>query len=332
MRTRTARLVRTLKDAALGCTIFHLEMLITVPLIFAMMMDFQLGDDEYRQMKVTSELTVLSMMPMAALGVRSLTALTWLSIYRDQSDAFEELSEHGWARTFNGALTYTLRGCTLLMLVWYWFVLASCFTNGSFCLAVTWDLTGHGLPRLVWFLALSINILVLLLLVLGRPAQTATALEPRRSTLASHQRAEDRLAELTKCVRETTPEDFAKVEEDSCVICLGDFEAGELVRELVCNHLYHDECIRPWILEGRGHCPLRCRIRADASTAPPESVEASPNRQISSGSLSSAALSIQASPVSTAVALDAAPDDLAVADVVEVNISFSLEEDNVETV
>ncbi len=32
-----------------------------------------------------------------------------------------------------------------------------------------------------------------------------------------------------------------------CVICMCDFEEGELLRSLPCNHVYHVECIDPWL-------------------------------------------------------------------------------------
>ncbi|XP_008481093.1 E3 ubiquitin-protein ligase RNF181-like, partial [Diaphorina citri] len=42
-----------------------------------------------------------------------------------------------------------------------------------------------------------------------------------------------------------------------CVICLAPFQPGEEVKELLCHHKFHSECLEPWLRE-RQHCPL-CR-------------------------------------------------------------------------
>jgi hypothetical protein len=43
--------------------------------------------------------------------------------------------------------------------------------------------------------------------------------------------------------------------EDTCSICLGDYEVGESITELPCLHSFHSDCISTWV---RGHvrCPL----------------------------------------------------------------------------
>ncbi|XP_066373636.1 RING-H2 finger protein ATL43-like [Miscanthus floridulus] len=51
-------------------------------------------------------------------------------------------------------------------------------------------------------------------------------------------------------------------EAATCSVCLGVFQVGETVRLLpVCLHLYHVECIDPW-LEAHSTCPL-CRAGTD---------------------------------------------------------------------
>jgi E3 ubiquitin-protein ligase RNF38/44 len=53
-------------------------------------------------------------------------------------------------------------------------------------------------------------------------------------------------------------------EAATCSVCLGAFQLGETVRLLpVCLHLYHAECIDPW-LDAHSTCPL-CRSDTDAS-------------------------------------------------------------------
>lgn len=54
-------------------------------------------------------------------------------------------------------------------------------------------------------------------------------------------------------------------EAATCSVCLGAFQVGETVRLLpVCMHLYHVECIDPW-LEAHATCPL-CRSGTEEST------------------------------------------------------------------
>lgn len=42
-----------------------------------------------------------------------------------------------------------------------------------------------------------------------------------------------------------------------CVICLDDFEPRETVTLTPCHHMFHDNCIVPWV-KSRGQCPV-CR-------------------------------------------------------------------------
>ncbi|KAH7108404.1 hypothetical protein BKA62DRAFT_20654 [Auriculariales sp. MPI-PUGE-AT-0066] len=50
------------------------------------------------------------------------------------------------------------------------------------------------------------------------------------------------------------------VGSESCPICLADFQEGVDVRVLPCNgqHMFHRDCVDPWLLETSGTCPL-CR-------------------------------------------------------------------------
>ena len=54
-------------------------------------------------------------------------------------------------------------------------------------------------------------------------------------------------------------------EAATCSVCLGAFLVGETVRLLpVCLHLYHVECIDPW-LDAHSTCPI-CRSGTDPNT------------------------------------------------------------------
>lgn len=46
-------------------------------------------------------------------------------------------------------------------------------------------------------------------------------------------------------------------DEKSCTVCLEDFEPKETVMLTPCKHMFHEECIVPW-LKSKGQCPL-CR-------------------------------------------------------------------------
>jgi len=48
----------------------------------------------------------------------------------------------------------------------------------------------------------------------------------------------------------------ALVEPISCCICLDDLCEGDSCKELPCKHLFHAQCIDPWLLEKSSLCPL----------------------------------------------------------------------------
>ena len=54
---------------------------------------------------------------------------------------------------------------------------------------------------------------------------------------------------------------FENDELYECSICFKIIRNGEIVISLSCDHLYHDGCIRNWLLI-RGACPL-CRKAVD---------------------------------------------------------------------
>ncbi|XP_078430742.1 uncharacterized protein LOC144702576 [Wolffia australiana] len=46
---------------------------------------------------------------------------------------------------------------------------------------------------------------------------------------------------------------------DSCAVCLEEYEAGEEVVALQCNHLFHANCIASWLMQ-RNVCPICVRV------------------------------------------------------------------------
>ena len=62
---------------------------------------------------------------------------------------------------------------------------------------------------------------------------------------------------------EVSPEEVSKSLQ--CSVCMEDFNCGELVRKLPCQHLYHTDCIVPW-LKIHATCPI-CRKELNNPTA-----------------------------------------------------------------
>lgn len=42
---------------------------------------------------------------------------------------------------------------------------------------------------------------------------------------------------------------------DDCAVCKEDFLVGDKVIKLPCEHVYHEDCLVPW-LERNGSCPV----------------------------------------------------------------------------
>ena len=62
-------------------------------------------------------------------------------------------------------------------------------------------------------------------------------------------------------------------EAETCPICLDVLEAGDEVRELPCEHIFHLECVDEWLAR-EATCP-RCRHRADAPSSGRPSISGS---------------------------------------------------------
>lgn len=54
----------------------------------------------------------------------------------------------------------------------------------------------------------------------------------------------------------------------SCAICLDTFEPSDIVRGLICGHVYHSDCLDPWLTKRRACCPICKRDYYKEDNAP----------------------------------------------------------------
>ncbi|XP_077420561.1 E3 ubiquitin-protein ligase RNF128-like [Vanacampus margaritifer] len=89
----------------------------------------------------------------------------------------------------------------------------------------------------------------------------------RLYNMRMHQRAETKLkSEAKKAIGRlqvrTLKRDDEETTSDShmCAVCIESYKAGELVTVLTCDHIFHQACIEPWLLDKRT-CPMcKCDI------------------------------------------------------------------------
>ena len=55
-------------------------------------------------------------------------------------------------------------------------------------------------------------------------------------------------------------------EEEQCAVCRMEFDDGDVVQCLpACGHVYHPDCLAPWLAENK-NCPI-CKTEIDATAA-----------------------------------------------------------------
>ncbi|KAL5113545.1 hypothetical protein ACEQ8H_008584 [Pleosporales sp. CAS-2024a] len=90
------------------------------------------------------------------------------------------------------------------------------------------------------------------------PANEATTATTREAPLPALEEHQEGIAPAAVAVAgagaESSPD-----ESLGCSICTEDFEKGQDLRVLPCDHKFHPECVDPWLLNVSGTCPL-CRV------------------------------------------------------------------------
>ena len=58
----------------------------------------------------------------------------------------------------------------------------------------------------------------------------------------------------------TTKQPSYEYNPDKCSICLMDFEKGQQISKLNCNHIYHMDCVNNFINHGGNHIQKKCAL------------------------------------------------------------------------
>jgi hypothetical protein len=84
-----------------------------------------------------------------------------------------------------------------------------------------------------------------------------TAVTPRESTVAPHAEHQEGIAPAQPAIAAAAGDASSATDDHlGCSICTEDFEKGQDLRVLPCDHKFHPECVDPWLLNVSGTCPL----------------------------------------------------------------------------
>jgi hypothetical protein len=72
------------------------------------------------------------------------------------------------------------------------------------------------------------------------------------TTFGKYKKPFELISELEKT------EKTKKIFVDKCTICICDFEDEDVITLLPCDHVFHEECIMPWLQKESHKCPI-CR-------------------------------------------------------------------------
>ncbi|KAI5956823.1 hypothetical protein KGF54_000441 [Candida jiufengensis] len=62
--------------------------------------------------------------------------------------------------------------------------------------------------------------------------------------------------DITDCSKSNNDDHSLHFDSGSCAICLEIIEEDELVRGLICGHVFHSICLDPWLTKRRACCPM----------------------------------------------------------------------------
>lgn len=166
-------------------------------------------------------------------------------------------------------LALTSRLMNLFLFSWFivgWVWLVASF-NGSYHCRSSFPLSWH---TMLVFLA--VEMVALFVAVVGLVFSCIT-LAARMLLLANGGALREAERQRGASVEEITehselrpyaPEMFPDAEDAKCVVCLGEYEAGDELRYLRCQHHFHKECVDEW-LRRQGSCPLCVRQLGESS-------------------------------------------------------------------
>jgi len=75
---------------------------------------------------------------------------------------------------------------------------------------------------------------------------------------SSHISTENILEKNTKVIKYNDIDIKLRSKYETCYICLADFDKDDTIRIIKCEHIFHKDCIDPWLLKESYKCPV-CR-------------------------------------------------------------------------
>lgn len=75
---------------------------------------------------------------------------------------------------------------------------------------------------------------------------------------SSYTTTENILEKNTQVIEYNKVDEKLRSKYETCFICLADFDDDNIIRIIKCEHIFHKECIDPWLLKESYKCPV-CR-------------------------------------------------------------------------